>query len=221
MKHRVCCLLLAGVAVALPVSVTAVVEVAATPQGPKLERAVPFTARDGLPNVAAKLKAGAAVNVVFLGGSITVGAESPKGYVTFVADWLKARYPKARVKVVNAGISGTGSDFGDRRYDRDVLSKNPDLVLIEFCVNDGDNNRTESMERMVHKTWLKNPKTDLVFFLHAGEAPPRQLQGRFAAAVCQRPRAGRSLLRDSQFGHGVQRRIENNIWRDSVADFFA
>ena len=164
MEHRVCCLLLAGVALALPASVPAAADVTVTPQGTRLERAVPFTVRDGLPNVAAKLKAGAAVKVVFLGGSITVDGASPKGYVTFVADWLKAQYPKAAVTVVNSGISGTGSDFGDRRYDRDVLSKDPDLVLIEFCVNDGDNDRTEAMERMVHKTWLKNPKTDLVFF---------------------------------------------------------
>jgi lysophospholipase L1-like esterase len=117
-----------------------------------------------LPNIAAKLKAGEAVNVVFLGGSITVGGASPKGYVTFVVNWLKEQYPKATINLVNSGISGTGSDFGDRRYDRDVLSKNPDLVLIEFCVNDGDSDRTESMERMVHKTWLKNPKTDLLIF---------------------------------------------------------
>jgi lysophospholipase L1-like esterase len=53
-------------------------------------------------------------------------------------NWLKEQYPKATINLVNSGISGTGSDFRDRRYDRDVLSKNPDLVLIEFCVNDGD-----------------------------------------------------------------------------------
>ena len=164
MKQRVCCVLVAGLSMGISAVVTAVAAVTVTPQGVKLESAVPFTVRDGLPNVAAKLKAGAAVNVVFLGGSITVGGVSPKGYVTFVRDWLTAQYPRATITVVNAGISGTGSDFGDRRYDRDVLSKNPDLVLIEFCVNDGDNDRTEPMERMVHKTWLKNPKTDLIFF---------------------------------------------------------
>lgn len=130
----------------------------------KLEPAVLYTSRDGLPNVAEKLKAGGEVNVVFLGGSITVGGATPKGYVTFVTNWLKEHYPNAKINVVNKGISGTGSDFGAARYDRDVLAQNPDLVLIEFCVNDGDNDRTESMEKMVHKTWMKNPKTDLVIF---------------------------------------------------------
>ena len=130
----------------------------------KLEPASLFHVRDGLPNLAAKLKAGGDVNVVFLGGSITVGGSSPKGYATCVRDWLAKNYPKARIHIFNAGISGTGSDFGAARYDRDVLVHNPDIVFIEFCVNDGDSDRTVPMERMVHKTWLKNPKTDMVIF---------------------------------------------------------
>ena len=130
----------------------------------KLEPAVIYTLRDGLPNVAEKLRAGGRVNVVFLGGSITVGAASPKGYATFVGDWLKAHYPKAKINIINSGISGTGSDFGAARYDRDVLAKKPDLVFIEFCVNDGDSDRTDSMEKMVHKTWMKYPKADIAIF---------------------------------------------------------
>jgi len=130
-----------------------------------LAPAVPFTTRDGLPNVAAKLKAGGAVSIVFLGGSITEAGSSPRGYVTYVDTWLKAHYPAAKVSIFNAGIGGTGSEYGDKRYDRDVLSRNPDLVLIEFCVNDdGSGDTTEFMERMVHKTWVKNPNADLAFF---------------------------------------------------------
>jgi lysophospholipase L1-like esterase len=149
---------------------------------PKLEPAVPFTVRDGLPNAAAKLQAAQSLNVVFLGGSITVEGASPNGYVTFVDNWLKTNYPNAKINVFDAGISGTGSDYGARRFDRDVLSKNPDLVFIEFCVNDGDADRTTEMERMVHKAWLKNPNMDLVIFYtlekhhlpyyQAGNLPP-------------------------------------------------
>lgn len=165
MKTTACCLTVAS---ALSVcSAVGATESGASgnAQCSSLERAVSFTIRDALPNVAAKLKAGNAIKVVFLGGSITEGGSSPQGYVTFFENWLKAQYPKAGVVIVNAGIGGTGSDFGDLRYDRDVLSRNPDLVLIEFCVNDDDcGDRTEPMERMVHKTWMKNPKIDLVFF---------------------------------------------------------
>lgn len=129
-----------------------------------LEPAVPFTVRDGLPNVAAKLKAGEAVNVLFLGGSITVGGSSPGGYVTFVEKWLTENYPNAKINIVNAGVSGTGSEYGARRYERDVLSEDPDLILIEFCVNDNDNIQHDPMEVMVHKTWLNDPHTDILIF---------------------------------------------------------
>ena len=141
----------------------------------KLELAVIYTLRDGLPNAAEKLQVGGEVNVVFLGGSITHAAASPKGYVTFVGDWLKAHYPKAKINTINSGISGTGSDFGAARYDRDVLAKKPDLVFIEFCVNDGDSDRTDSIEKMVHKTWMKYPKTDIaIFYTLARFSTPRQ-----------------------------------------------
>jgi hypothetical protein len=38
--------------------------------------------------------------------------------------------------LVNAGIGATGSDYGSLRFQRDVLSKNPDLIIIEFAAND-------------------------------------------------------------------------------------
>lgn len=130
------------------------------------------TVRGGLPNVAAKLARGDGVTVVMLGGSITQGGGAD-GYVAAVGNWLQEAYPGIRAKVVNAGIGGTGSDFGAKRYDRDVLAHKPDLVLIEFAVNDGGSNRTVHMERMVHKTWLASPTTDLAFFytLHQAHLP--------------------------------------------------
>jgi lysophospholipase L1-like esterase len=37
---------------------------------------------------------------------------------------------------VNAGIGDTDSQYGALRVQRDVLSYNPDLVVVEFAVND-------------------------------------------------------------------------------------
>ena len=124
-----------------------------------------FAVRDGMPNLAAKLEAGKKVEIVFLGGSITVmGGYTSVGYVRYVEHWLKERYPRAEIKVHNAGVPGTGSEYGAKRYDRDVLRHRPDAVFIEFAVNDGKSDQTVSMERMVHKSWLKDPRIDLVFF---------------------------------------------------------
>ena len=68
-----------------------------------------FAVRDGMPNLAAKLEAGKKVEIIFLGGSITVmGGYTSVGYVRYVEHWLKERYPRAEIKVHNAGVPGTG-----------------------------------------------------------------------------------------------------------------
>ena len=134
--------------------------------------ATAWQARGGLANVERKLSAGEAVSIVFIGGSITQGANQ-NGYVRATGDWLRERYPQASITVHNAGVSGTGSPFGATRFDRDVLVHEPDLVLIEFAVNDGDRDQSMQMERMVHKAWLANPETDLLIFytLSRGHLP--------------------------------------------------
>src|SRR4051812_40437497 len=108
---------------------------AADEAAPAWAKAELLTVRGGLPNVARKLAAGAAVTVVFLGGSVTEGGGA-EGYVARSQRWFDATYGAGRVTVVNAGIGGTDSDFGEQRFARDVLANRPDLVVIEFAVND-------------------------------------------------------------------------------------
>jgi lysophospholipase L1-like esterase len=156
----------------------------------QLETATDLQVRDGLANVGEKLKAGKPVTVVWVGGSITqCGDNGKNGYVVRVSNWLNEQYPEAELNVVNAGISGTGSDFGAKRFDRDVLKHAPDLVLIEFCVNDGDADRTRDMERMVHKAWLKDATIDIAFFYTLADRHlPQYKQGElpFAASCHER-----------------------------------
>lgn len=75
----------------------------------------------------------------FLGGSITEGAcaSSPdKRYATLVTKALSGKYPETDIVEINAGIGGTGSSLGIFRMERDVLSKEPDMLFVEFAVND-------------------------------------------------------------------------------------
>ncbi|MGM9484350.1 GDSL-type esterase/lipase family protein [Roseateles sp. NT4] len=82
-----------------------------------------------------RLDAGEPITLATLGGSITTGyaAQPPreKGWAALLAQSLG---PK--VKLVNAGVSGTDSAAGVQRLDKQVLDAAPDLVIVEFGVND-------------------------------------------------------------------------------------
>lgn len=107
--------------------------------------------RRGLPNVIHKLENGDAVTIVYFGGSNT----RSEGYRVMTAEWLREQYPKADIRCINAGISGTGSDLGCARLEMDVLRHQPDLVFVEFVGNDGgvseSKMRIEGIVRQIRK----------------------------------------------------------------------
>ena len=91
------------------------------------------------------------VLVVCLGDSVTHGSfelivgengdykpvyRSEQGYVSGVGRRLRTLYPAAAVTMLNAGISGDNSRGGLARLERDVLSFSPDLVTVNFGLND-------------------------------------------------------------------------------------
>lgn len=128
----------------------------------KLRDAVELSGRGGLPNTFEKLKAGQSLKIAYLGGSIT----EQKGWREQSREWLQKRYPEAKISEINAAIGGTGSDLGVFRVESDVLSKKPDLLFVEFAVNDtgAANERiAKAMEGIVRKTWRALPNTDICF----------------------------------------------------------
>lgn len=129
---------------------------------PTLRDAVELSARGGLPNVFEKLKAGKAVKIAYLGGSIT----EQTGWRVQSREWLQKKYPAAQISEINAAIGGTGSDLGVFRVEADVLKHKPDLLFVEFAVNDtgASNERiAKAMEGIVRKTWRALPDTDICF----------------------------------------------------------
>lgn len=82
-----------------------------------------------------RLDAGEPITLATLGGSITTGyAAQPPRERGWAA--LLARSLGPRVKLVNAGVSGTDSAVGVQRLQSQVLDAAPDLVIVEFGVND-------------------------------------------------------------------------------------
>jgi acyl-CoA thioesterase I len=107
--------------------------------------------RQGRRNIGAffdKLRAGAPVTIAYLGGSITAGAgaSAPEktSFRALVTEWLRKHYPKSEITELNAAINNTGASggslYGALRARRDVIAYKPDLVLVEFAVNDTNEN---------------------------------------------------------------------------------
>lgn len=151
--------------------------------------------RGGLPNVHARLAAGEPVRVAFLGGSITAA----QGWRVLVRDHLKSAYPKSPLTEIFAAIPGTDSAFGACRLGDQVLVHSPDLLFVEFAVNDigADPARIRAaMEGIVRQTWQANPRTDIAFIYTLSQAQLPDLQA-------GRPTATSRAMEDVASHYGI------------------
>lgn len=124
-----------------------------------------------------KLRTERKLTIGYFGGSITEGAGASNPEKTcwraLTTAWFREQFPDATISEINAAIGGTGSDLGAFRIKRDLLSTHPDLVFVEFAVNDGGANperATRSIEGIVRRIWSSNPRTDIVFVFTTTES---------------------------------------------------
>ncbi len=82
------------------------------------------------------LEGGGNVTIVAFGDSITAGFAVRRGFTVFWKEMLQKKYPDATIKLINAGDSGNTTIDGLARLDWDVLAYEPDLVTINFGIND-------------------------------------------------------------------------------------
>lgn len=110
---------------------------------------------DRIRKVFCKAARGEEITIAAIGGSITAGASAKsiqnRGnnarqytdalngencWFNRTVEWFARRFPQAKVNAVNAGIGATPSFLGTFRLDSMVLRHKPDLVTVEFSVND-------------------------------------------------------------------------------------
>ena len=100
---------------------------------------------------------GEKLTIGYLGGSITMGSVATvqeKCYAYLSHLWWKEKFPQADIHFVNAGIGATTSQFGVARVEADLLSYKPDVVFIEFTVNDDSTPHfQETYEGLVRKVY--------------------------------------------------------------------
>lgn len=121
-----------------------------------------------LANAMKKAKNGESVTVSVIGGSITQGSSASSTANSYAAkfnDWWTMKFPDSEIKYVNAGIGGTDSYLGVHRVDEQLLSHNPDVVIVEFSVNDVDKVMNKySYDSLVRKI-LKSESAPAVILL--------------------------------------------------------
>ncbi len=144
----------------------------------------------GIRRAIGKARRGEDVTIAFIGGSITQGAGAVpintgcyayKTFERFCA--LAGKGTDENIHYIKAGVGGTPSELGMLRYERDVLrdgSVQPDIVVVEFAVNDaGDETGGECFDSLVRKI-LKSGNHPAVILLFAVFANDWNLQERLA-----------------------------------------
>lgn len=124
-----------------------------------------------------KAEAGEPVTIAVIGGSITQGTISngsadrtvtqKQCYADIFRDWWTETFPQAEVTFINAGIGATDSYLGVHRVHTDVLAHDPDLVLVEFSVNDSTSNTHKVSYDNLLRTMLlrEDPPAVLLLFM--------------------------------------------------------
>lgn len=126
-----------------------------------------------LENTYYKLTVDKYLTVGFLGGSVTDGYgasnQAKKAWPRLVVDKLQSEF-SAYVTEERKSIGGTGSALAPFRYEHDLKSAKPDLLFIEFAINDcyqgySYDEVVRYSESIVRKAYSLNPYIDIVYVL--------------------------------------------------------
>lgn len=135
-------------------------------------------------NAIQKAMRGEDVTIAYIGGSITEGALSTthtKSYSYQFYTMFKERFGKnggSNIHYVNAGMSGTPSSLGVIRYSRDVAPSNPDIVFVEFAVNDADDVTNGDAYESLVRNVLNGPSKPACMLIFSVFKPDWNLQDR-------------------------------------------
>lgn len=139
-----------------------------------LERSVISTGNnERMKKVIEKARNGEDVTLAYIGGSITQGynAGTTEIFAKLSSDYFRETYATTgKVNYVNAGLSGTPSLLGLIRSDRDIFEAKPDVVFIEFAVNDAQDTQNKSaFESLLRKALMQEQEPAVVLLFSVTE----------------------------------------------------
>ena len=111
------------------------------------------------------------INIVCHGHSVPAGyfktptVDTFNAYPHLIHRALKERYPTAVINVIVTAIGGEASESGAARFERDVVALKPDLVLIDYALNDralGLHRAKAAWKSMIEKAQARKIKVVLL-----------------------------------------------------------
>lgn len=110
------------------------------------------------------------INIVFHSHSVPSGywsrgeVHTLDSYPHLTLQAIKSEYQYAVVNVITTSIGGENSEQGCKRFARDVLGKSPDVVFIDYALNDRKMGpeRAAAWEEMVQQALINRIKVILM-----------------------------------------------------------
>lgn len=111
------------------------------------------------------------INLVFHGHSVPSGyfktpfVNTLHAYPFLAFKAIKEKYPNAVINFIVTGIGGENSLKGEKRFDDDVLTHKPDVLFIDYALNDlsiGVEKSKAAMSSMIEKALAKGIKVILL-----------------------------------------------------------
>ena len=116
--------------------------------------------RNPLSNTYKRLTEDKELRIVYFGGSVTDGYGSSDKEVhswrALVKKWFETNFPEAKITNINRALGESGTYLGSYRVQRDVINEKPDLVFVEYAINDyyffaQQNQETEEQRQQIYK----------------------------------------------------------------------
>lgn len=177
--------------------------------------------------VGERLTRGESLTIVTYGTSLTAGGE----WVRQLAQIMEARFP-GQVTIVNTAKGGMTSKWGVAHLDERVLAHKPDVVFLEFAVNDAVERfhlsapkARQNLVTMIDRIRRANPKAEIILQTtnpvidrpqgHDGHRP--DLEAMFAA-VREVAKEKKTVLIDHEAGWKRELAKGEDHYRELVPD---
>lgn len=131
------------------------------------------------------------LTIVYFGGSVTQGYGSQingGGWRGNSYKWFSKEFPNVNFKPINSGLGESGTFMGTYRVQSDVISQKPDLVFLEYAINDRYKGATKEQAAAQYETIVREikqalPECDIVTLLVTDQGVAPQLPNLFPQAA--------------------------------------